>query len=95
MSKEELFEGYTEEQQEILWEFYNSSNFNLIRDYCKEPEATLNDNLIEKNRFLLRENNILNDRIYKAIVYIEDYKHEYYYGLVDKEELLSILRGEE
>lgn len=35
------------------------------------------------------------NRIDKAIEYIEDYKHEYYYDLVDKKEVLDILRGED
>ena len=34
-----------------------------------------------------------NNAIDKAIEYIEDYKHEYYYDLVDKKEVLNILRG--
>ena len=37
----------------------------------------------------------LQERIDKAIEYIEDYKHEYYYDLVDKKEVLKILRGED
>lgn len=34
----------------------------------------------------------LQERIDKAIKYIQDYKHEYYYDLVDKKEILNILR---
>lgn len=30
-----------------------------------------------------------------AIEYIKDYKHEYYYDLVDKKEVLNILKGED
>lgn len=37
----------------------------------------------------------LEDRMSKAIEYIEDYKHEYYYDLVDKKEVLDILRGKD
>ena len=37
----------------------------------------------------------LENRNNKAIEYIEDYKHEYYYDLVDKKEVLNILKGED
>ena len=37
----------------------------------------------------------LKKQVDKAIEYIEDYKHEYYYDLVDKKEVLDILRGED
>lgn len=52
-------------------------------------------NLQEQNKQLVKD--ILNQdkKIDKAIEYIEDYKHEYYYDLVDKKELLDILRGKD
>ena len=37
----------------------------------------------------------LKKQVDKAIEYIEDYKHEYYYDLVDKKEVLDILRGKD
>ena len=61
-----------------------------ILEYIDELEKVKEDYIKSLDKL-----DVLENRNNKAIEYIEDYKHEYYYDLVDKKEVLNILRGEE
>ena len=61
-----------------------------ILEYIDELEQAKEDYIKSLDKL-----DVLENRNNKAIEYIEDYKHEYYYDLVDKKEVLNILRGKD